>query len=335
MENKDWINDYPALKKVNPYNPFKVPADYFESLAERIMLFKNLAELKQDGSTGGFIVPENYFHNLPDNIQSRITIEEALNTQETGFAVPDGYFDTLINNIQSRINIEEALNTEETGFAIPEGYFDTLANNIQSRINIEEALSTEETGFAVPEGYFDTLAGNIQSRINIEETLNAEETGFAVPEGYFDTLAGNIQSRIFVEEALNEQDEAFAVPDGYFDALHKNITDKTSGAKTEKAGKGIVRRMVISTAFKYATAACFAVAIGGGILINQLSGPDDAHEKTFLHKQLSNVPVDDIKAYLQLNVDAGDAQQTVNSENVKVDEKSLKDALQSDLDSVQ
>jgi len=298
---------------------------------------KNLAELKQNGSTGGFIVPENYFHNLADNIQSRINIEEALNTEETAFAVPEGYFDTLASNIQSRINIEEALNTEETGFAIPAGYFDTLAGNIQSRINIEEVLNTEETAFAVPEGYFDTLADNIQSRINIEEALNTQETGFAVPEGYFETLAGNIQSRIFVEEALAEQEEAFAVPDGYFDTLHLNITDKIAGAKTEKVNvnKGIVRRLVASTAFKYATAACFAVAIGGGILINQLSGPADAHENTFLHKQLSNVPVDDIKAYLQLNVDAGDTQQTVNSESVKVDDKSLKDALQSDLDSVQ
>ncbi len=40
MDNRDWINDYAALKKVNPNNPFKVPADYFECLGERIMLFK-------------------------------------------------------------------------------------------------------------------------------------------------------------------------------------------------------------------------------------------------------------------------------------------------------
>src|SRR5271155_4775762 len=94
MENRDWINDYAALKKVNPNSPFKVPADYFDSLGERIMLYKNLAELKQDGSTGGFIVPENYFNNLQQNIQSRINIDEALNTAETGFTIPEGYFDT-------------------------------------------------------------------------------------------------------------------------------------------------------------------------------------------------------------------------------------------------
>ncbi|TWJ02590.1 hypothetical protein JN11_01563 [Mucilaginibacter frigoritolerans] len=312
MENRDWLNDYEALKKVNPVNPFQVPADYFDSLAERIMSYKNLAELKQEGSTGGFAVPENYFTHLEDNIQSRI-------------------------------NIEAALNTQESGFTIPEGYFDELTNNIQSRINIEEALNTQETGFAVPEGYFDELSSNIQSRIFIEEALNSDNEAFAVPEGYFDELAGNIQSRIFIEETLAEQDEVFAVPEGYFDALHESITAKTIGAETEtvvtakneKPIKGIVRKLVFSTAFKYATAACFAVAIGGGILINLLSSPDNAHQKTFLHKQLSNISADDIKSYLQLDVDAGDTQQTVNSEDVKVDDKSLKDALKEELDSVQ
>ncbi len=310
MENRDWLNDYEALKKVSPVNPFQVPTDYFDSLAERIMSYKNLAELKQEGSTGGFAVPENYFTHLEDNIQSRINIEAALNNPESGFTIPDGYFDELSSNIQSRINIEETLNTQETGFAVPEGYFDELSSNIQSRIFVEEAL-------------------------------NADNEAFAVPEGYFDELAGNIQSRIFIEESLAEQDEVFEVPEGYFDALHANITAKTIGAETvivakkQKPVKGIVRKLVFSTAFKYATAACFAVAIGGGILINLLSSPDSAHQKTFLHKQLSSISADDIKSYLQLDMDAGDTQQTVNSEDVKVDDKSLKDALKDDLDSVQ
>jgi len=91
-----------------------------------------------------------------------------------------------------------------------------------------------------------------------------------------------------------------------------------------------------STAFKYATAACFALVLGGGILLNELANsPVNEHNNSFLHKQLSKIPVDEIKSYLQLNVDAGDTQQTVTTEGSPVNENSLKDALQNYADSVQ
>jgi hypothetical protein len=155
-----------------------------------------------------------------------------------------------------------------------------------------------------------------------------------VPGDYFDNLQAQIQSRIFVEEALSEADEAFTVPEGYFNELSGRILDKT--VNVDNAEKtGIVRRLFRSTAFKYATAACFALAIGGGILLNELSAPVNAHKNSFLHKQLANVPIDEIKSYLQLNVDAGDAQQTVVSEGTSVDDKKLKDALRNYADSVQ
>ncbi len=272
MENRDWINDFEALKQVNPDYPFTVPAGYFDSLADRILSYKNLNDLKDRDVTGGFTVPPNYFNEL--------TV------------------------------------------------------NIQSRINIENALNTEDAGFTVPAGYFDQLAANIQSRINVEEALNTEDAGFTLPNGYFDNLTQQIQSRIFIEEALSEQPEALAVPEGYFEKLNKNILDKTVNQGTKRE-KGIVRRLFATTAFKYATAACFAMAIGGGILINELTNPVNEHQNSFLHKQLSAVPVDDIKAYLQLNVDAGDTQQTVTTDDVAVDDNSLKNALQSDSDSLQ
>ncbi len=311
-----------------------VPEGYFDNLTDRLVTYKNLAELDNPGAAGGFTVPEGYFDELAANIQSRISIQSAVNNEETGFAVPEGYFDELTANIQSRVNIESAVNNEETAFAVPEGYFDELAATIQSRINIESAVNNGETGFSVPEGYFEGLSATIQSRINIEGIVNKEETAFAVPEGYFENLSKQIESRIFVEEALSSQVEAFAVPQDYFDSLNKSILAKTVNLEN-KQRKGIVRKLFASTAFKYATAACFALAIGGGILISQLSGPADAHKNSFLHKQLSTVPIDDIKAYLQLNTDVGDAQQSVAADSTAVDENKLKSALQNDVDSVQ
>src|SRR5882757_4914631 len=95
MENKDWLNEFVSLKQINPANPFRVPAGYFDDLGDRIVALKNLEELKEKGLTGGFEVPANYFEELTGNIQSRIAIEGALNTEEHGFTVPEGYFENL------------------------------------------------------------------------------------------------------------------------------------------------------------------------------------------------------------------------------------------------
>src|SRR3982750_3485939 len=95
MENKDWLNEYMSLKQINPANPFTVPAGYFDDLGDRIVVFKNLDELKSKGFSDGFTVPDKYFEELTGNIQSRIAIESALNNEGDGFAVPEGYFDGL------------------------------------------------------------------------------------------------------------------------------------------------------------------------------------------------------------------------------------------------
>ena len=221
-------------------------------------------------------------------------------------------------------------------FTVPAGYFDDLGDRIVSLKNLDELKKTSpEAGFTIPENYFEELTANIQSRIAIEEILNEQkEAGFNIPDGYFDNLSQQIQSRILVEEALGSPAEEFTVPQGYFGQLNKDILDKTVNAANANRN-GIIVRMFASTAFKYATAACFALVLGGGILLNELTDPAYVHKNSFLHKQLSNISTDDIKNYLQLNVDAGDTQQTVATDDAPVDDKNLKDALQSYVDSVQ
>ena len=217
-------------------------------------------------------------------------------------------------------------------FTVPAGYFDDLEDRIVSYKNLREKYNGTADGFTIPAGYFEELPGNIQSRIGIEEALN-EGAGFSVPEGYFEELGSRINSRIWIEEALGNK-EGFSVPAGYFEELNKNILDKTAN-QGRAYRSGVVRKLYATRAFKYATAACFALIIGGGVLLLQLTNPKYVHTHSFLHKELSTVPVDEIQSYLQLNVDPGDAQQSVAADGATVKEDNLKKALQDYVDSAQ
>jgi hypothetical protein len=247
------------------------------------------------------------------------------------FTVPEGYFESLGDMILSKARLEE-LKNNSTGFSVPENYFDELSANIQARINIEEALDKESAGFIVPPNYFDELSSNIQSRINLEEALDKEATGFEVPEGYFDNLQQQIQSRIFVEEALTAQPEGFTVPENYFDNLTANILDET--IKKEKVKTyGVVRKLFATAAFKYATAACLVIAVGGTIFLSQTENPQEAHNNSFLHKSLSVIPVEDIQNYLQSHFDATTDTHTLMDETKQADADNLSQDLQNALDS--
>jgi len=220
-------------------------------------------------------------------------------------------------------------------FTVPAGYFNDLGDRIVSYKNILE-LKDGKTwdGFTIPEGYFEELPVNIQSRIAIEEFVPAANMGLTVPDGYFDELSDKIESRILIEETLANADECFSVPAGYFDQLNKNILDKTVNLDNANR-KGIIRRMFASTAVKYATAACFALVLGCGMLLVELNNPEYIHRHSFLHQQLSNIPANEIRSYLQLNVDPGDTQQSVSTDAAPANPDNLRKALQDYVDSVQ
>ncbi|MBD1383799.1 hypothetical protein IDJ75_00795 [Mucilaginibacter rigui] len=246
-------------------------------------------------------------------------------SKETPFTVPSGYFEEAGQRILSLIKLNELKSDDMAqGFTVPENYFDELNANIQARINIEAIAGTEEKGFAVPAGYFEQLTGNIQSRINIEAAVNAEETGFNVPQGYFDNLQQQITSRIAVEEMMAASTPEFAVPDNYFEKLSQDILNKTVN-KEVVIRKTIVRKLWASNTFKYATAACLALIIGAGAFLREAQQPA-THAQTLLHKQVSNIPVDEIKDYLELNMDANDTRSIIDN-----DKQINTDALDADL----
>jgi hypothetical protein len=129
--NKEWLNDFELLKKVNPSNPFTVPDSYFNELNQRIVSGIRLNDLKQNAHQE-FTVPENYFNELSGHIISRINIEQALN-QPDGFTTPDNYFEDLTAQIQSRVKMEELLAGTEESMTVPDGYFDRLNKNILNK----------------------------------------------------------------------------------------------------------------------------------------------------------------------------------------------------------
>lgn len=269
-DNKKWLNEYPELSKVNPANAFKVPGNYFEEMEGRVMNEITLTKIIEAHPQGGFATPANYFDELTGNIQSRIAI------------------DAMINNGK--------------GFTIPDNYFNELTSDINSRIAIDEVLH-QTKGFTVPENYFEDLGSNIAARVAIDELLNNEK-GFTVPDNYFEELSDNIGARVAVEELL-DQEQGFTVPAGYFNGLEARILQKTAGAIEAPVEKdtAVVRKLWASAAFKYATAACFAIFLGGAVLTTEFN--DTAiHNRSDLHKALAKVSKTDMETYLELNGDA-------------------------------
>ena len=246
----------------------------------------------------------------------------------TPFTVPSGYFEEAGQRILSLIKINELKSDDMAqGFTVPQNYFEELSANIQSKINIATVAGTGEKGFTVPGGYFEQLTGNIQSRISIEAAVNTLDTGFAVPQNYFEELPQKITRRIAVEEILEADTTAFTVPDGYFEKLNRDIINKTVNQETV-IRKTIVRKLWASNTFKYATAACLTLIIGAGAFLREAQQPV-AHSQTFLHEQVSNIPADEIKDYLELNIDANDTRGLMDN-----DKQINTDALDADLQDI-
>ena len=282
-ENREWLNEHPALQQVNAANAFKVPVGYFDELEGNVMENIRLFELTQANPTGGFTIPENYFDELTQNLESRVAVQQVLDNGE-GFAVPQDYFDELTGNIESRIAIDELLSTDK-GFKVPENYFEDLASNIQSRIAISGILGAEQ-GFAVPENYFEELADNIQSRIAVEELMHAEE-GFTVPINYFESLEVRI------------------------------LAQATGVAAPVTQSKPVVRKMWTVNTFKYATAACFSLFVGAAIMLSEFN--DTAiHNRSDLHKALSKISKSDMQDYLELNGDAPTIMENADPNNISI-----------------
>ncbi|GAB3917501.1 hypothetical protein [Mucilaginibacter boryungensis] len=246
------------------------------------------------------------------------------------FIVPDNYFDELHQRAMSRAFIDGMSANNGEGFTVPENYFNELADNLQSRMNVEELLQGD-TGFTVPENYFEEMQTNLQSRINVEAALHHTEGDFTVPDGYFEDQHQQIINMIAVDELLNKQSEGFTVPENYFEGLENAIINKTTAQTGVKRKQGIVRKMFTSGAFKYATAACLVLGVGGTLFLRSYESPQAKHQRSYIHKALSKVSDADIIEYLQTHTDAADTRSLMDGadkvNSYGADAEELKDYL--------
>ncbi|MEL6986679.1 MAG: hypothetical protein AAGK97_02525 [Bacteroidota bacterium] len=146
------------------------------------------------GKGSGFVIPENYFERLSENIEDSlhdyVILPSFLKEKILeGFAIPNHYFDSLSSEIEDNVYDASILpstlqNVEAEGYVIPDNYFDELPEEIIARIEVENALDDDEKkeGFGVPKGYFDSLSDELVDRIKEEQKTLDESNDSKVIE---------------------------------------------------------------------------------------------------------------------------------------------------------
>lgn len=92
------------------------------------------------GRTNPFIVPENYFEDLHDNLSVRMKIGRHLNRESSElFSTPPDYFDTLAERINTSIKADSLKQTTaDPGFSVPGGFFGSLEERILQKTALQE-----------------------------------------------------------------------------------------------------------------------------------------------------------------------------------------------------
>lgn len=188
--------------------------------------------------------------------------------------------------------------SRENPFLVPDHFFEEQQGRVHSSIYADELKQkTPSAGFTVPDNYFEHMQQHILSVIKLEEMRASNPTAIKSDE-FFDEQQSIIAARIKVNEyaALGS---GFTIPDHYFNDLTDRINKKT-GIKEVIQPTGKLRNLFTKAAWKYATAACIAVAVITGIYVKQYQS---AHN---VQTQLSNLPDADIENYLKINADTYD-----------------------------
>jgi hypothetical protein len=189
------------------------------------------------------------------------------------------------------------MQSRKNPFLVPDNFFEEQQEHIRTAIFADELkLKTPATDFTVPDGYFENMQEQILSAIKLEELRPANES-FTKPDTFFDEQQSIIAARIKINE-FAEKGIGFTVPENYFDELTAKINKKTGIKELHQPAK--VRSLFAKAAWKYATAACIAVAVAVGIFVKQ------NHQTNTVQAQLSTLPDADIENYLKINSDTYD-----------------------------
>jgi len=155
----------PRLAQLQRISAFRVPANYFEQLPNRITDdCREATELAQAAPTlwampkyTAFDTPTGYFEWLYDEIMHQTTGKVSGNTEipqfNTAMSVPDAYFDQLHDNILAKVR---ALSTNNAPAESQQhGKDEELADYPQLQ------SLRQSRAFAVPANYFETSRENI------------------------------------------------------------------------------------------------------------------------------------------------------------------------------
>lgn len=155
----------PRLAQLQRISAFRVPANYFEQLPNRITDdCREATELAQAAPTlwampkyTAFDTPTGYFKWLYDEIMHQTTGKVSGNTEipqfNTAMSVPDAYFDQLHDNILAKVR---ALSTNNAPAESQQhGKDEELADYPQLQ------SLRQSRAFAVPANYFETSRENI------------------------------------------------------------------------------------------------------------------------------------------------------------------------------
>jgi len=157
---------------------------------------EGMEELNLPQSLGGnpFAVPPNYFEDLAENIRAQAKIT-GMNLQENAFSVPDDYFQNVTATLIATAKIENKIGQHKNGgMEQPKDYFNDLSARIKAQVNLD-TLAGQET-FHVPTGYFDQLTENMQAKVAEEKLRDKVSTpGFTTPDGYFEKLTKTLQDK--------------------------------------------------------------------------------------------------------------------------------------------
>lgn len=158
----------PRLAQLQRISAFRVPANYFEQLPNRITDdCREATELAQAAPTlwampkyTAFDTPTGYFEWLYDEIMHQTTGKVSGNTEipqfNTAMSVPDAYFDQLHDNILAKVRTLSTSNTPAE--SQQHGKDDELADYPQLQ------SLRQSRAFAVPANYFETSRENIMQQ---------------------------------------------------------------------------------------------------------------------------------------------------------------------------
>lgn len=245
---------------MNEYNDI-LPND-FENLE------KYAPTLLAIGRRDGFVVPENYFDELPAHLQALLTVTRAARDKFAGLHTEENYFTDLQQIVEMLIVIDKAARDKKAGLSDPgENYFDELTAQIEA-LNRLNAIAGDKKPYELPDDYFNQLNDELLTKLALDNLKQDKENLFAVPEGYFDQLAGKMQSFAALEQ-MKQGDET-EVPADYFSTFASRVQERIAAEEktlttTRKTGKVISLSIHFSKNVRtYSAAAALLLVLGAG-----------------------------------------------------------------------